>query len=259
MILSSSGTSSDPDRLLSRGDALSCLEIIHQSLECQSAQGLCALMQRAADLIEAEYYACLINSKPSGLEAGRMVVLDAGFPAGWLDHYAQLDFHLVDPIVAENFSRFGLQYWADTYRKAPPPKLFLDEAEDAGLKRGFSFGVPDRSRTGGSLFSFSAPRLPRDPRSERILERVVPHLHRALCQVATGESILSAGSSLSLREQEVLKWTSVGKSSWEISRILRITERTVNFHIHNILGKLDAVNRVQAVAVALKLGLLDLP
>lgn len=251
--------SEDPDRYLSRSDALACLEIIHRSLDCQDSLGLCALVEKVGALIAADYCACLISSKDPGTEAERIVIVDANFPPGWLDHYAQSRFHLVDPIIAENFSQFGLQDWRDTYRKAPPPRTFLGEAEEAGLKRGFSYGLRDRSRTGGSLFSFSGIRLAQDPRGAVILERVLPHLHRVLAQLHADELPVLLTAPLSVRELEVLKWTGAGKSSWETGMILRIAERTVNFHIKNILLKLDAVNRTQAVAMALKLGLLELP
>jgi DNA-binding CsgD family transcriptional regulator len=54
--------------------------------------------------------------------------------------------------------------------------------------------------------------------------------------------------SLSPREREVLKWLRLGKTSWDISVILRISERTVNYHVNNILKKLDVTNRLQAVS-----------
>ncbi|RJR23071.1 MAG: LuxR family transcriptional regulator [Nitrospiraceae bacterium] len=62
--------------------------------------------------------------------------------------------------------------------------------------------------------------------------------------------------NLSKREQEVLTWSKRGKSSWEISAILNISERTVNFHVNNIMQKLNAVSRTQAVAVAIERGLI---
>lgn len=64
------------------------------------------------------------------------------------------------------------------------------------------------------------------------------------------------GSSLSMREKEVLKWLKMGKISWDISIILGITERTVNFHITNIMNKLDAMTRTQAVAISIEKGLI---
>ncbi len=62
---------------------------------------------------------------------------------------------------------------------------------------------------------------------------------------------------LSKREKEVLNWLKKGKSSWDIAAILKITERTVNFHVNNIMQKLNAVSRTQAVAVAIENNLLN--
>jgi DNA-binding CsgD family transcriptional regulator len=50
------------------------------------------------------------------------------------------------------------------------------------------------------------------------------------------------------RELECIRWASEGKTSWEISRILNISERTVNFHLANYIEKTDSVNRQQAIA-----------
>ncbi len=58
---------------------------------------------------------------------------------------------------------------------------------------------------------------------------------------------------LSPREREVLEWLRLGKTSWDISVILRISERTVNYHVQNIIHKLGVVNRMQAVSVAANL------
>jgi DNA-binding CsgD family transcriptional regulator len=64
--------------------------------------------------------------------------------------------------------------------------------------------------------------------------------------------------NLSAREKEVLNWLKHGKSSWDISVILDISESTANYHVYNIMRKLAAVNRPQAVAVAVRLGLIDI-
>jgi DNA-binding CsgD family transcriptional regulator len=58
---------------------------------------------------------------------------------------------------------------------------------------------------------------------------------------------------LSKREREVLGWLRMGKTSWDISVILRISERTVNYHVNNIIRKLGVVNRMQAVSMAANL------
>jgi len=51
-----------------------------------------------------------------------------------------------------------------------------------------------------------------------------------------------------------LSWVAVGKSSWEISMILGISEATVMWRIKRASAKLDAVNRTQAVVNAIRAG-----
>jgi len=58
------------------------------------------------------------------------------------------------------------------------------------------------------------------------------------------------------REREVLTWVGRGKTSSEIATILGLSERTVNFHCDQAVKRLDAVNRTQAVAIAIGLGLI---
>lgn len=62
---------------------------------------------------------------------------------------------------------------------------------------------------------------------------------------------------LTQRETEVVKWTSEGKTSADIAIILGLSEHTVNSHIAAAVRKLDAVNRVHMVAIALRMGLVS--
>lgn len=57
---------------------------------------------------------------------------------------------------------------------------------------------------------------------------------------------------LSKREKECLEWTSVGKTSYEISLILGVSENTINNYISNAMRKFGAVNRSQLVAIAIR-------
>lgn len=63
-------------------------------------------------------------------------------------------------------------------------------------------------------------------------------------------------SSLTPREREVLVWAMQGKTNWETSVILSLSEATVKFHVRNAMSKLNATSRAQAVAVALRQGLI---
>ncbi|SER97304.1 LuxR C-terminal-related transcriptional regulator [Rhizobium sp. NFR03] len=62
---------------------------------------------------------------------------------------------------------------------------------------------------------------------------------------------------LSDREIQCLNWTAAGKTSSEIADILGLSEHTVNHYLNHVAKKLDAVNRVQAVVKAMRLGLIS--
>lgn len=66
------------------------------------------------------------------------------------------------------------------------------------------------------------------------------------------------GSDLSTREQEILAHLATGMSNKLIARVAGIGVGTVKFHINNILSKLDAVSRTEAVMVASRRGMVQL-
>jgi len=74
---------------------------------------------------------------------------------------------------------------------------------------------------------------------------------------SSGSLNLESGEHLSERELEVLRLMARGSSNQAIAEQLVITVGTVKSHINHILGKLSAVNRTEAVAVARGLGWLD--
>ncbi|MBV8212016.1 MAG: response regulator transcription factor [Verrucomicrobia bacterium] len=61
---------------------------------------------------------------------------------------------------------------------------------------------------------------------------------------------------LSPREFQVLRQMAAGDSNKEISQKLNITEHTVKAHVKAVLLKLGAVGRTEAIAIAMKRGLL---
>jgi DNA-binding NarL/FixJ family response regulator len=60
---------------------------------------------------------------------------------------------------------------------------------------------------------------------------------------------------LTTREREVLVLVAAGQTNRRIADSLFISESTASVHVSNILGKLGVSNRVEAAAVAVRLGL----
>ena len=61
---------------------------------------------------------------------------------------------------------------------------------------------------------------------------------------------------LTRRELDVLSWTAQGKTAWEVSVILGMSEKTVNFHLGNAMRKLGVSSKHQAVLKCVAAGLL---
>jgi DNA-binding NarL/FixJ family response regulator len=86
-----------------------------------------------------------------------------------------------------------------------------------------------------------------------------PEMARKLVNLVTQNPIASpppSASDLSEREIEVLRLIAAGSSNKEIAEKLFIAEGTAKNHVSNILSKLEARDRAQAVARAKELNLL---
>jgi two-component system nitrate/nitrite response regulator NarL len=89
----------------------------------------------------------------------------------------------------------------------------------------------------------------------------------ALQTVHAGGRFLDPGATLSgngksvqpltRREQEILKMMSLGMHNAPIANALDIAPETVKTHVSNILTKLGAASRTEAVAIALRLGIIE--
>ena len=64
-------------------------------------------------------------------------------------------------------------------------------------------------------------------------------------------------NNLSPREAEILTLVASGRSTKEIGAELSIADSTVNWHVGNLLTKLEASSRAEAVAVAFRSEALD--
>lgn len=63
--------------------------------------------------------------------------------------------------------------------------------------------------------------------------------------------------SLSPREQECLQWVCRGKSSSDIGVILSLSPRTVDSYLEKTCSKLRVRTRIEAVASAVRQGLIE--
>lgn len=163
-------------------------------------------------------------------------------------------------------ARHGIPQGWLAHRRSPAPangdpamETFRQHAARHGLNAGLSVPVP-------AAQGFSALMLAtRGHASERALHQARPaallfarYLHLA-CTPQIERFARERRPRLRTREIECLSWAALGKTTWEISRLLSISHHTVDFHLRNACERLDVASRQRAVAKAMELGLLGSP
>jgi len=243
---------------LSGTDALRILEIIDGCLSCHSEAEFGNLFSKLQGLFPFHSAITVL-----GYQDQRDGLVLAGhanisFPEGWLSEYLSKNYMQADSIVLQNFITYDVQTWSVARKARYRKKEITELGMDFGLRECQTHGWKPSPGKTGSMFCFAGPSMELDMRSGSILELIVPHLHLALSRIEGKKPIGPANGDLSAREKEVLHWLKRGKSSWDISIILGISERTVNFHVYNMMRKLGVTSRLHAVAVAAESGLIDI-
>ncbi|WP_298313903.1 response regulator transcription factor [uncultured Aquimarina sp.] len=89
-----------------------------------------------------------------------------------------------------------------------------------------------------------------------IINKKVLHKHKSITKEIDHEKIETLG--LSKREYEVLCEIALGLSNKEIAEKLFVSESTIKTHVSNLLVKLDAKRRTQAIQIAKKFQIIPL-
>jgi DNA-binding CsgD family transcriptional regulator len=247
-------------KILSKRDAVELLELISRGLACRSEDDLKKII---LDLRKLVVFECAIGGYQNYREVlvtdevATKTMLNVNFPTDFLDWYYATSRHVEDTVALEFFRTFELQNWADVTERCLLGKkdIVTLQAEEFGLRDGFCYGVRDFSLVGATIFFLAGKSVENDERTRAIIRYVIPHLSEALKRLFSERNRVKC--SLTSREIEIIKWLKEGKSSWDISTILGKSESVINFHVKNIVRKLDAMNRTHAVAIAVENGLVE--
>ena len=238
------------------------IDLLGRLIRCDSVETLTAEVEQATRRLGFEHwiYGALMPVTPTRAEE---FVIN-GYPQEWRTHYLDAGYTSADPTVSYARGHVIPSLWDDLASRtilgvdSGQAKLIFSEARSFGLAKGLS--VPLHGL--GCLFGIMsyAASDPKHPIIESTVHAEAVLLANYVHQAAA--LLISKGASeqirpLTPRERECLKWAAEGKSGWEIAHVLRISERTTVFHLVNACRKLGVMNRQQAVAKALILGLLD--
>jgi DNA-binding CsgD family transcriptional regulator len=181
----------------------------------------------------------------------------------WQKHYMQQGYVNIDPVVRAGLSGVLPIDWASLDQGNPVVRRFFGEAKE--FKIGLNgVSIPVRGRH-GEFALFSATTFMNRTEWEKAKHMISKNLFLIAyyfhdwalkTEKVDNNDYLSC---LTAREKDCLRWRALGKSDWDVSQVLSISERTVKFHLENARHKLGSMNTTHAVAKALSLGLIAIP
>jgi DNA-binding CsgD family transcriptional regulator len=210
----------------------------------------------------------------AGLNESKSPIILSNYKSSFVEKYIEHNCFNIDPVI-------------ELAQKTITPLMWEDVIAHSTIKNGLSDLITIRQEAslyneiccpihapGQQLFALRFGRDvpgPCDRAHLSVLQILAIHFYYSLARVCnvraesdnsteglsdTGQAVLTEKFLLSQREQEVMLWTARGKSASSISIILGLTENTVNFYVKNAMRKLGTTNRVVAVVLAVRSGII---
>jgi DNA-binding CsgD family transcriptional regulator len=234
----------------------SSFDMMEDLLTCATPEGMHRIGSDCVQQIgfDAWVYAAM----PSG--GSEVPYLAGSLPPTWYAPYFRGGQAANDPVLAHCRQHAAPLLWnADHADDAERCPVFFREAADFGLRRGITVPIHGLGCQWGLLAvaSTTAASIAVDARQRGEVHTLAAYLHEAGHRLASA-AIAGDQVHLTERELECLRWTAEGKTGWEISRVLGISERTVVFHLENAARKFGVFGRRQAAARAIALQMITL-
>lgn len=180
----------------------------------------------------------------------------------FLTEYRKWGMERMDPVVAEvRNSRYPIHWDAETHllhSASEEYKTFWEKTLNAGFASGLSVPVHG---PGGQFADFVCISHNRRWGDKADLYQVADQaLMLAVVLNAVVYTLVDptqeSGPRLTAREIECMRLTASGRTAQEVAQELGFTTRTANFHIQNVILKLEVASKYQAVLKANQMGLL---
>lgn len=179
-------------------------------------------------------------------------------PQDWWQRYVELDYSRSDPVCQQVFATVKPFVWHEAgehFAHLEGAARIVGEANEHGLADGYIVPVFSQDEWLSAISFGGSNRLELNNRERGAINLMAIYASSA---IERHQRRRPSPKRLSEREREVLLWTSAGKSCWDVSIILGISEQTVRYHTAQIRHKLNANNTTHAVVRALQQGEINL-
>ena len=220
----------------------------------KTLDGLIKILERNTKLLGFDYFSYGGYENTSYGEP--KIKFFNNYPKEWKDTYIDNKFYENDALIKYARTTTTPLIWGgDLFSDS---KDLKEGAHSFGIEHGWSQAT--RSNTGLSMLTLARPSEKLSTSEMNIkmagLMWLTQAFNTAIEELINTASVQDLNILLTSRESEVLRWTADGKTSYEVSIILSISERTVNFHLNNCMSKLSVNNKIAAVVKAISMGLI---
>lgn len=184
------------------------------------------------------------------------------YPPEWGGRYAEKRYEYADPVALKlirdrkGFQWTGKNFEAEGLLQGDSKHVF-HEGNDFGLREGYAYLFSDW--TGHSaLTSFCADQIEQDPKMLPAMHLISLYMHGKYRELTSKLPSAAEVASITARERECLHWAGLGKTNWEIAKILGVKATTIQTHIENAKRKFNVQNRVALIVQSMKTGVIHL-
>ncbi len=250
-------------KCLSKQDLISLLEICYEARLARSLEQFQSCFNKVKTLILFDGALSVYADKDAvdNCKIPGFFYYTQDFSDKFLKQYVKGRYYEKSAVFQAVYNTWRPQHWKTAWSRDMDGSgvSSMQLAHTYGYLDGWAHGSDHQGNSAMSVFAFAGRKVEKDKRTKAILTYLTAHLAESLkgaFHASLKKQKESTRFKLTAREMEVLKWLKNGKSSWEISVILNRSERVIKWHVQNLMQKLCAMNRTQAVAIALRNGLI---
>jgi LuxR family quorum sensing-dependent transcriptional regulator len=168
----------------------------------------------------------------------------------WPDQwFRQYDRFVQDDPVAKTFRNSPRSFrWSELQVAEPAAMRVMQTAAcEFEMKKGF--GIPIFGLDGLEAgLTFSGPDLDDTDEANFAVELIGIYAFNHYAKLSAAQR----KPALTPRQREMIKWVAAGKTAWDISVIMKVSQDTVNKTIAAAMRNLNVVTRAQAIAEAMR-------
>jgi len=214
-----------------------------------------AALERMLPAFDMPYF-MFLRDWPNATEFARLVFCRR-MPEPWFRLYVKENYSDIDPAFWPSRRSHRPFVWLEAPVDAtehPRTAAFVRRAADFGLVQGLIVPIPRATGRQGVVW-FGGANAELSARTTSALHLLALYGFERVTQVHAPRHEKKA--PITQREREALRCAADGKTAQETARCLGIAKRTVEEHFQSAQRKLGALNRTQAVVIAMRDGLLD--